>query len=165
MAADDNRGSLAPTAVSADTDAGQWVTASVGRSGYSTTLHARSHSYKIDEPLSFGGSDTGPTPYEAILGALGACTAITLRMYADRKLWPLESARVRLRTARSHEPDCEICVDSEVGPDHVEREIHLEGPLTSEQRERLLQVAERCPLKQTLERGIRIESVAEIVGH
>ena len=91
-----------------------------------------------------------------LLGALGACTVITLRMYADRKEWPLESARVRLRTARSHEQDCEVCETDDVGPHELEREIELTGPLTDEQRQRLLMVADRCPVKQTLERGIQV---------
>lgn len=163
MAAKESRdaSTLVGAESSADTEAGHWVTAEILRGKYSTTLHARAHAFKLDEPLSLGGSDTGPTPYEALLGALGGCTAITLRMYADRKLWPLEAVRVRMRTARSHETDCEMCVDSDVGPDRVERQIELEGPLTDEQRQRLLEIAERCPLKQTLERGVRIEQGIE----
>lgn len=158
MTADQNghASALAGTSTSADTEGGQWITAHVGRSGYSSTLRARSHAYTLDEPLSVGGTDTGPTPYEALLGALGGCTAITLRMYADRKGWPLEGVRVRLRTGCSHEPDSEVCTTAEVGPHQVARQIELEGPLTNEQRQRLLQVAERCPLKQTLERGLRV---------
>jgi putative redox protein len=148
--------SAAATSAAADTEAGQWVTAEVGRSGYAATLHARSHEYRLDEPVGVGGADTGPTPYEALLGSLGGCTAITLRMYADRKRWPLEAVRVRLRTGCSHEPDSEVCETTEVGPHQVERQIELDGPLTSEQRQRLLEIADRCPLKQTLERGLRI---------
>ena len=137
-------------------EGGRWVTADIDRSRFRTALEARTHVVHLDEPLDVGGQDTGPTPYEALLGALGGCTVMTLRIYADRKGWPLESARVRLRTARSHELDSENCETDEVGPHDLEREIELTGPLTDEQRERLLQVADRCPVKQTLERGIKI---------
>ena len=114
----------------------------------------------LDEPVDVGGTDAGPTPYEAMLGALGGCTVITLRMYADRKGWPLEAVHVRLRQARAHERDCEICETAEVGPHRLEREIELEGPLTEEQRRRLLLIADRCPVKQTLERGIHVVAAA-----
>jgi putative redox protein len=134
----------------------RWVATHIDRSRYRTTVEARAHVYELDEPVAVGGTDAGPTPYEALLGALGACTAITLRMYADRKGWPLEAVHVRLRTARAHEPDCEVCETAEVGPHRVERRIDLEGPLTEEQRRRLLQIADRCPVKQTLNRGIQV---------
>lgn len=137
-------------------EGGRWVTTRIDRSRYRTTVEARSHTVTFDEPSDLGGTDAGPTPYEALLAALGACTAMTLRMYADRKRWPLEGVEVRLRTSNSHEPDCEACEESEVGPHVIEREIELEGDLTAEQRERLLQIADRCPVKQTLERGIRV---------
>ena len=106
--------------------------------------------------MALGGTDEGPTPYELLLGAIGGCTAITLRMYADRKGWPLEGVEVRLRTARSHERDCERCETETVGIDTLEREVELAGPLTDEQRRRLLAIADRCPVKQSLERGIRV---------
>ena len=137
---------------------GQWVYARIGPTGYRVDVDAGSHSFVVDEPVSFGGSDAGATPYDHLLGALGGCMAITLRMYADRKQWPLEGVHVRLRTTRSHVPDCEACETQEVGLPAIERQIELEGPLTDEQRERLLFVAGRCPVKQTLERGIRMQS-------
>lgn len=138
------------------TDAGQWVRTSIDRRRYYTVTHARSHALVLDEPTAVGGGDAGPTPYEALLAALGGCTVMTLRMYADRKGWPLEGAHVRLRAAGSHAADCEACETSEVGPHAIERDIELVGPLTDEQRERLLQIAERCPVKQVLEHGIRV---------
>jgi putative redox protein len=137
-------------------EGGRWVTTHIDRSRYRSRVEARTHVQALDEPASVGGTDAGPTPYEALLGALGACTAITLRMYADRKGWPLEAAHVRLRQARAHEPDCENCTTADVGPHRVEREIELVGPLTDEQRARLLQVADRCPVKQAIERGIAV---------
>lgn len=137
-------------------EGGRWVTTHIDRSRYRSTVVARTHEAVLDEPVGVGGTDAGPTPYEALLGALGGCAAITLRMYADRKGWPLEGVHVRLRQARAHEPDCEICETAEVGPHRLEQEIELEGPLTDEQRRRLLLIAGRCPVKQTLERGIRV---------
>jgi uncharacterized OsmC-like protein len=148
------------TTAAADADGDRWISAQVGASGFRAELHARGHVFAADEPLSLGGSDAGPTPYELLLGALSGCTAMTLRMYADRKGYPLESVVVQMRTARSHEPDCENCATQKVGITRVERRIEMGGPISDEQRERLLQVADRCPVKQTLERGFQIESVA-----
>lgn len=149
----------AVTTAAGDGDAGRWVSAHVGPSGFHTELRARGHAFAADEPLSLGGTDTGPTPYELLLSALSGCTAMTLRMYADRKEYPVESIAVQMRTARSHEPDCETCATEEVGITRVERRIELGGPITGEQRQRLLQIADRCPVKQTLERSFKIESV------
>ncbi|HJU73560.1 MAG TPA: OsmC family protein [Gemmatimonadaceae bacterium] len=137
-------------------EGGRWVTTSIDRSRYRTTVEARAHVFALDEPTDVGGTDAGPTPYEALLAALGGCTVITLRMYADRKGWPLEGAHVRLRTASAHEPDCEICESEDVGPHRLERQIELDGPLNDEQRARLLLIADRCPVKQTLERGVQV---------
>ena len=141
---------------SAEAEGGRWVTTSIDRSRYRTRVEARTHVLELDEPTAVGGTDAGPTPYEALLAALGGCSAITMRMYADRKGWPLEAVRIRLRQARAHEPDCESCETDEVGPHRVEREIELDGPLDDEQRRRLLMIADRCPVKQTLERGVRV---------
>jgi uncharacterized OsmC-like protein len=138
------------------TEKDRWVAASIGRSRYRTTMEARTHFWVLDEPISVGGTDLGPTPYEAMLGALGGCTAMTLRMYADRKGWPLEAVSVRLRQSQVHELDCEDCETNEVGPHRLEREIELEGPLSDEQRSQLLAIADRCPVKQTLERGVKV---------
>jgi len=136
--------------------AGPWVTASIGADHFRTIVNARQHGLALDEPADVGGSDRGPTPYEALLGALGGCTAMTLRMYADRKGWPLEAVHVKLRTDRSHQADCANCEKSEVGPHRLERRVELEGPLTDEQRTRLLQIADRCPVKQALQRGVQV---------
>jgi putative redox protein len=144
-----------------DVDGGGWVISRVGPSGYRTEVSARSHSLVADEPLTLRGTDAGPTPYEYLLIALGSCTAMTLRMYADRKGWPLERAEVSVRQARSHEPDCENCVTEPVGVGRIERRIELFGALSDEQRRRLLEIAERCPVKQTLQRGMQVVSAAE----
>lgn len=141
-----------------DEDGGSWVISRVSRKGFQTALVARSHHLVADEPVSLGGTDTGPTPYEYLLMALGSCTAMTLRMYADRKSWPLERAEVSVRQMRSHVRDCENCVSNPVGIERIERRIDLEGPLSDEQRTRLLAVADRCPVKQTLGKEIRVET-------
>ena len=133
-----------------------WVTARIGADGFRTELEIRTHGLIADEPVTQGGTDRGPNPYEFLLGAVGSCMAMTLRLYADRKGWPLEGVVVRLRTAQSHEKDCEDCEKMRVGVTRIERRLDLSGPLTEEQRTRLLQIADRCPLKQTLERGVQI---------
>ena len=141
------------------TDAGQWVQARAGASGFRIELETRGHRLTADEPLPLGGTDAGPTPYELLLAALGSCSAMTIRMYADRKGWPLEEVVVLLRQGRPHEPDCESCATDAVGVGRIERRVELTGPLSAEQRARLLQIADRCPVKQTLERGISIETI------
>lgn len=156
MSRSGDEGAPEPTNGTPAAEGGVWVTTRIDRSRYRTSVEVRTHVDTLDEPVDVGGTDAGPTPYEALLGALGACTVMTLRMYADRKGWPLDGAQVRLRTARSHEEDCEVCETEEVGPHQVERQIELEGSLTEEQRRRLLLVADRCPVKQTLERGIKV---------
>lgn len=141
-----------------DTDG--WITAHTGASGFRTDLIIGTGRFVADEPESVGGTGKGPTPYEYMLAALASCTAMTLRMYASRKQWPLEGVTVRLRnTPTDYAKDCSECETSAVGPRRLDRVVHLEGPLSEEQRARLLQIADRCPVKQTLERGIQIRTV------
>jgi putative redox protein len=137
---------------------GAWVSARLEASGFRTEVRARGHALVADEPTTVGGTDAGPTPYELLLGALSSCTAMTVRMYASRKNWPLEGVTVQLRSARSHVTDCENCVKEQVGIGRIERRVAFDGPLTDEQRQRLLDIADRCPVKQTLERGMKIVS-------
>jgi putative redox protein len=139
---------------------GRWVSARIGAHGYRVDVEAGGHTFVIDEPLSVGGTNQGATPYDYLLGALSGCMAITLRMYADRKGWPLESVRIQLRTTRGHAADCENCESESVGLATIERRVELSGPLSDDQRARLLHIAGRCPVKQTLERGIRIAGEA-----
>lgn len=141
------------------TDEREWITATVGASGYRADVRAGPHSFIADEPIALGGTGLGPTPYELLLGALSSCMAMTLRMYADRKRWPLHGVRIHLRTERAHEKDCENCETEEVGLPRIARRIELEGPLTDEQRDRLHYIADRCPVKQTLQRGLVVETV------
>lgn len=143
-------------ATTADPSAEGWVVTRVGADGFRTEIETRTHALVADEPIAIGGTDRGPTPYEFLLSALGSCMAMTLRIYADRKGWPLEGVEVRLRTARSHELDCENCEKAPVGVTRIERRLELSGQLSDEQRTRLLEIADRCPVKQTLERGLKI---------
>lgn len=121
-------------------------------------ITARRHRLAADEPLDLGGTDTGPTPYELLLAGLGACTSMTLRLYADRKGLPLEGVRVRLRHSKIHALDCAACETREGKIDRIEREIEVLGDLTEEQRARLLEIANMCPVHRTLEAEIDIPS-------
>jgi putative redox protein len=126
--------------------------------GLRTEVEAGRHTLVADEPESFGGTDEGPTPYDYFLAALGGCTAMTLRMYADRKGWPLESVTVRLSQDRIHATDCEECETEKGRIDRIGREIELVGPLDEKQRRRLLEVADMCPVHRTLEREVLVQN-------
>ncbi|HYN22220.1 MAG TPA: alpha/beta fold hydrolase [Thermoanaerobaculia bacterium] len=125
-------------------------------SGFAQTIRARKHRLTADEPLEQGGTDTGPNPYELLLAALGACTSMTLRIYANYKKLPLERVRVTLEHSKIHALDCAACETKEGKLDQIERVIELIGPLTEEQRTRLLEIANRCPVHRTLEAEIHV---------
>jgi len=127
-------------------------------SSFLQRIQARHLTFTADEPVDKGGSDLGPNPYELLLAGLGACTSMTLKMYAGRKEWPLEAVRVTLRHNHVHAKDCEDC-DKDTGMiDLIEKKLELEGDLTSEQRERLLAISARCPVHRTLLNEIKIRS-------
>lgn len=134
------------------------VVVSGSPSGYLQEIVVGLHRLHADEPVAAGGADVGPTPYELLLAALGACTSITLRMYADRKQWPLDGVEVRLRHSRIHATDCAECETKEGMLDHIEREISLRGELTDGQKQRLLEIADRCPVHRTLTSEIHIQT-------
>ncbi len=139
--------------------AGDRVVTRTGSEGFRTDIRAGRHALVADEPTSVGGEDTGPTPYDLLLAGLGACTSMTLRMYADRKGWPLEEVRVRLKHTRVHNKDEDACAEGgDARLDRVHRELELFGPLDDEQRARLAEIAERCPVHRTLEAGVHIET-------
>jgi len=121
-----------------------------GDGPYGQEIHAGPHRLSADEPTSLGGHDSGPSPYDMLLAALGACTSMTLRMYADRKGWPLERVAVTLRHRKIYAKDCEECVSKHGRVDVIERDIAIEGPLDDEQRTRLMEIADRCPVHPTL---------------
>ncbi|WP_344820877.1 bifunctional alpha/beta hydrolase/OsmC family protein [Nonomuraea africana] len=129
----------------------------VGR--YTQEITAGGHRFTADEPVSVGGADAGPTPYDLLLAALGGCTSMTIRMYADRKGLPLHGVSVRLRHRRIHAKDCADCETSEGLLDQIEREIRLDGPLDEEQRRKLLEIADKCPVHRTLNREVIIQTV------
>jgi putative redox protein len=118
--------------------------------GYAQQIETGRHVFAADEPVSAGGTDTGPDPYGLLLGALGACTSMTIRMYAARKQWPLHGISVRLRHAKTYAEDCKSCEDPKAKIDRITREIELSGPLTAEQQSRLVEIANRCPVHRTL---------------
>lgn len=123
-----------------------------------TDIAIRHHTLVADEPKSVGGQDLGPTPYDYLLAGLGSCTSMTLQMYAGRKEWPLEEARIRLRHRRLHATDCEECAEGDSRMDVIDREVELIGPLDEAQRRRLLEIADRCPVHRTLEAGVRVQT-------
>ncbi len=133
------------------------VTARAG-SGLRTELTANGHAMVADEPAGLGGTDAGPTPYDYLLAALGSCTAMTVRMHADRKGWPLESVRVRMKHDKVHARDCEACETESGRVDRIELELELEGPLDEGQRRRLKDIAEKCPVHRTLDSEVLIET-------
>jgi putative redox protein len=150
-----------------DTRSGVVVT-DAGRGRLVQDVTAGRHRLTADEPVEAGGQDAGPSPYDYLLVALGACTSMTVRLYADRKGWPLERIVVRLRHGKVHAQDCAECETKEGRLDLVEREVELVGALDESQRARLLEIAQRCPVHRTLQSEMvirtRLSSPGEAPG-
>ena len=140
-----------------DLEPGSVSVASTGTGAFQQLVVAGRHRFLADEPLGIG-DDTGPTPYDLLLAGLGSCTSMTLRMYADRKGWPLERVEVQLSHDRVHAKDCADCEATSGLIDTIDRTIELAGPLSDEQRSQLLAIADRCPAHRTLAGGIHIRS-------
>ena len=128
---------------------------------YVQKIRTPHHEWLSDEPQTLGGRDAGPSPYEMLLGALGACTAITLRMYAVHKKIPLDSVEVELKHERAHGEDCSDCTDAGRRMESISRLIRLQGSLTAAQRQRLFEIAERCPVHRTLSSQVTITTDAQ----
>ncbi|MCW8128595.1 OsmC family protein [Microbulbifer halophilus] len=129
-----------------------------GDGKFAQSLTSGPHHLVADEPEDVGGDNAGPGPYEYILMGLGACTSMTIRMYAERRKIPLERTRVILSHRKVHAKDCEDCESKEGKIDEIVREITLEGDLTGEQREKLLDIANRCPVHRTLTSDIQVRT-------
>jgi len=117
---------------------------------YTQDIKIGKHLLVADEPSAAGGNDLGPSPYDLLLAALGACTSMTLRMYADHNRIPLDNVTVTLKHEKVYATDCVNCENSDAKIDHIESKIHLTGSLTAEQRSKLLAIANKCPVHRTL---------------
>jgi putative redox protein len=124
--------------------------------GFTTRMKVGNHYLIADEPGIVGGNDSGPSPYEYLSAGLAACTAMTLQMYARRKNWPLEMVRVHTRYGKNHAEDCERCEEETSKIDTFERVLELQGPLSTVQRARLLDIANKCPVHRTLSGEIQV---------
>ena len=127
-------------------------------SGFAQEVTVERHRLAADEPLAAGGTDTGPSPYDYLLIALGSCKSMTVSMYARRKQWPLTAVEVRLSHSKIHATDCAECETREGRIDRIDVELALTGTLDAEQRGRLLEIADKCPVHRTLTSEISIKS-------
>lgn len=139
------------------------VTARTAADGFRTELFANGFPLIADEPVEYGGGNEGPSPYEYLLAALGACTGMTLRAYARSKGWPLDDVVVRLSHQKVHATDCRDCEEKDRQIDSIERELEFRGELDDAQRQRLLEIAGRCPVHRTLTGEVRIETTLRLV--
>jgi putative redox protein len=126
--------------------------------GFVQDITTGPHLLLADESLALGGTDTGPGPYDLLIAALGACTSMTVSLYARRKQWPLEGVTVKLRHSKIHAIDCEDCEQKDGILDRIERDVELHGALSDEQRMRLLEIANKCPVHKTLTSEISIKT-------
>jgi len=133
------------------------VVAQIGENGYTTEILAGSHRLKADEPVDVGGNDYGATPYDLLLSSLGACTAMTIKMYANRKGWDLKQVEVHLSHKKDYANNCESC-DSKSKIDQISRFIDIKGELDESQIKRLLEIADKCPVHRTLHSEVKVET-------
>jgi len=150
--------SVAPNAAPTDVKPGLVTVMATGEGKFTQNVTAGPHHLRADEPSGVGGNDSGFTPYDLLLAGLGACTSMTLRMYADQKKWPLEGVTVKLRHDKIHASDCADCETKDGKIDRIEREITVSGTLSEEQRARLLEIADKCPVHRTLHSEVSIKT-------
>jgi putative redox protein len=148
-----------------DTEPGTVMVRETRRGLFQQEITVGSHRFLADEPEKAGGMDSGPGPYDLLLAGLGACTSMTLRLYADRKKVPLEQTVVRLHHNKIHATDCAECETKEGMIDRIERVITFVGNLDAEQRARLMEIADKCPVHRTLESEINIRTVEDSTAH
>ncbi len=129
-----------------------------GDGKFAQTINVGRHWLRADEPPSVGGDDSGPSPYQLLSASLGACTSMTMRLYAMRKKWSIDRISVRVHHEKIHAQDCAKCETTEGKVDRMEREIHVEGELTEEQKQRLLEIADKCPVHRTLHSEVVVTS-------
>lgn len=134
------------------------VISKTGNEDFTTEIKAGNHQFLADEPESVGGHDLGPSPYDLVSSGLAACTSMTLQMYAKRKKWDLQDAIVHVEHNKNHVKDCENCEDSKAKIDHFYRKIELIGKLDGEQKARLMEIADRCPVHKTLHSEVKVIS-------
>jgi putative redox protein len=149
------------SALQASVSAGTVVVAATGTGPFEQALLDGRHSLLADEPVSAGGGDSGPGPYELLLMALGSCTSMTVHLYAARKKWPLEQVVVRLKHAKVHAEDCVDCEKPTAKIDRIDKSLEFLGPLDDAQRSRLAEIADQCPVHRTLTSKIDIRTVLE----
>lgn len=148
-----------PQSLQAAVTAGAVIVASVNDHPFEQIMLDGRHLLHADEPVAVGGGDAGPGPYELLLMALGSCTSMTIRLYAARRKWPVDQVVVRLRHERVHTEDCANCEDPMTMLERIERTIEIIGPLDDAQRDRLLEIADKCPIHRTLQSKIDIRTV------
>lgn len=150
----------APTPSAPDAYADDGGSATIS-GGFTTSLRARGFGLLADEPASVGGGQLGPTPYDFLNLSLASCTAMTLRMFADRKKWPLEEVHVVVTHDRVHADDCEDCEHTEGHIDVLTRTLEMTGDLDDGQRNKLQRIADRCPVHKTLEGQLEVRTVCK----
>ena len=150
--------------VTYDRESGTVVVRETGKGRFQQEVISGRHRLLADEPVRVGGLDSGSDPYELLLAALGACTSMTLRLYADRKQLPLTRTQVRLRHRRIYAADCAECETKAGMLDRIERVVTLEGDLNAEQRAQLMEIADKCPVHRTLKSEVDIQTIEEPAG-
>ena len=150
---------MSPAAAALPDDANAVVVRETRQGRFQQEIAVGRHRFLADEPVAVGGLDSGPGPYDLVLAGLGACTAMTLRLYAERKALPLERVTVALSHAKIHAEDCAACETKEGMIDRIERAITFAGELDDDQRKRLLEIADKCPVHRTLTSEVDIRTV------